>query len=969
MRCSQGPKWPARFAAAIVAVAAAIVVLPSAPARAAWSLPAFVNTVGGNGRAGMYPWGLAYNPNDGKLVVGDYLNFQLRRYDTSGNAVNDFYRSNNTGQPYSVAVDPRNGDIMVGEIADGAVGGNISRYDKNGNYLYTVKVNAQYYAWIAIDANGYLYVADSHYWNGNTSSTVSQVRKYSVSSSGATQVANWRIRKSSSQYFAQTPLCYGIAVDAAGNVYLPDNNNQVIHKYSNSGTWLGDFGSGVLGADLRSIAIDSANGWVYTSDAQQSQIEKFDTAGNHLGTFGGHGSGDGQTQSGFRQLAVDGASNVWAADYGGFKVEQFDTSGNWVQSLPDPDRHPGDGMLAEPRDVDVNPTTGDVWVADSWNQRVHRFQGDGTFVGEWGFRGSTPPYGFNYPRGIGIDPTTQNVWVSNERGHYIRVFDPTMTTALFTVGAEGVDSSDTNYLRWPNDVEFYAGKAYVADRVSGKVKWFNAATGQEMGYVSRNNWGLAVDGASGNFFVSDPGTDKIYKYSPSGSLLTSWGSSGSGDGQFRDAKDLTVVGSTVYVTDDRLSRVQAFDLNGTFLGKWGGLGTGPNQFRNPTGISHDAAGKLYIADSGNDRVVVYDTTVARPAYENTKPTVTVTSPADNQEFCCMPTFTGTAADNFVLANVEYSVKDNTTGLWWVPGNSTWGPTQTWGLAPLAGTQTSKSYAFKFLGGTYGHSYTASIRSRDISSNASTTVTRTFLITENPQAPDTTPPETTYTVPTAAQTFPLGQIAFSGTGTDDRGVTTAQVAIKSATLNQWWNGTGWQASFVWVNATVTSPGATSTTWTYNWTPAAVGSYSFMARVGDGAGNLDTSNPLVGFTVNDTGQGDTIPADGTVTSPTNNAVLAAGALTFTGNATDNVGVTGVDVMVKNRDNNTYWKASTGTWVSTFTWNTDAALASPGATATGWTYGVTLPAGLYSVSVRARDAVPNYDATRPWINFSVS
>lgn len=964
-----GRRGFARLALCALVVAAGGAVLPSRPAAAAWSAPAFVNTVGGNGHAGMYPWGLAYNPVDGKLVVGDYLNYQLRRYDTDGNALNDFYRTNQTGQPYSVAVDPNNGDIMVGEIADGSIGGNISRYDKDGNYLYTVNVSADYYAWITIGADGYLYVADSHYWNGNSSGDVSRVRKYAVSASGASQVSNFRIRKSSSSYFTQTPLCYGIAVDSAGNVYLPDNGNQVIHKFSNSGTWLGDFGSGDLGADIRSIAIDNANGWLYTSDAQQHQIEKYSLAGTHLGTFASTGSGDGQTQGGFRQLSVDGAGNVWAADYGGFRVQQFDSDGNWIKAIPDPDRLPGDGMMAQPRDVDVNPVTGDVWAVDTWNQRVQRFTSNGTFAGQWGHRGSDPPYGFNYPRGIAVDPTTQNVWVSSERGHYIRVFDATMTTALFTVGTEGVDSDAAGFLRWPNDVEFHAGKAYVSDRVSGKVKWFDSTSGAELGYISRNNWGIALDAASGNVYVSDPGTDKIYKYSASGSLITSWGSSGSGNGQFRDAKDLTVVGSSVYVTDDSLSRVQVFDLDGNYLGKWGGRGSGPNQFANPAGISHDSAGRIYVADSANDRVVVYDTTQARPLYENTKPTLTVTSPADNQQFCCQPTFTGTAADNLAVANVEYSVQDTGTSAYWNAANSTWQATQTWGLAPVAGPQTSKTFSFKFLGGTYGHTYTATIRARDISSNVSTTQTRTFTITENPQAPDTTPPETAYTTPVANQTYPLGQMELGGTATDDRGVTTTQVAIKSTALNQWWNGSGWQASFKWVDATVTSPGATSTTWTYQWTPPAVGTYGFMARAGDAAGNRDSSNPYITFTVNDSGQGDTTPPDATVTSPTNNAVLAAGALTFTGNATDNVGVAGVDVMIKNRANNTYWKASTGTWVSTFTWNTDSVLDSPGATATGWTYGTTLAPGIYAISVRARDAIPNYDATRPWINFTVS
>lgn len=54
----------------------------------------------------------------------------------------------------------------------------------------------------------------------------------------------------------------------------------------------------------------------------------------------------------------------------------------------------------------------------------------------------------------------------------------------------------------------------------------------------------------------------------------------------------------VYVSDIGNARVQKFDSAGTFLTQWGSSGTGPGQFTEPAGLAVDAAGKVYVADAG-----------------------------------------------------------------------------------------------------------------------------------------------------------------------------------------------------------------------------------------------------------------------------------------------------------------------------------------------------------------------------------
>src|SRR5437773_3992887 len=115
-------------------------------------------------------------------------------------------------------------------------------------------------------------------------------------------------------------------------------------------------------------------------------------------------------------------------------------------------------------------------------------------------------------------------------------------------------------------------------------------------------FGVATDG-SGNVYVADYGNDRIQKFDASGTFVTTWGSSGSGNGQFNGPGGVATDGSGhVYVADTNNHRIQKFDASGTFVTTWGSSGSGNGQFNGPDGVATDGSGNVYVADTNNQRI-------------------------------------------------------------------------------------------------------------------------------------------------------------------------------------------------------------------------------------------------------------------------------------------------------------------------------------------------------------------------------
>jgi hypothetical protein len=229
--------------------------------------------------------------------------------------------------------------------------------------------------------------------------------------------------------------------------------------------------------------------------------------------------------------------------------------------------------------------------------------------------------------------------------------------------------------------------------------------------------------------------------------------------------------------------------------------------------------------------------------------------------------------------------------------------------------------------------------------------------------DTTEPETTISAPAEGATVPSGTVSIQGSANDDKVVAAVRVGIQDTATNLWWNGTGWVDTEVTVAASLQTPNAAATNWTYAFA-APEGSYAILARARDTSNNTDSTPATRGFTV--AGAPDTTAPTTVVTAPPGSSTNPR-PITVTGTSTDNIGVSVVRVSIRINDGTNRWWNGTG-W-GAFTW-VPATIASPGAASTTWSYSFDPPAaGTYGLQVRSVDTSGNVGLPPTWRNFTAT
>lgn len=265
---------------------------------------------------------------------------------------------------------------------------------------------------------------------------------------------------------------FGVAVDSSGNVYVVDGYNNRVEKFSNEGQYVTSFGSQGTGDGQFSyphyIAVDSA-GLVYVADAGNHRVEKFSSNGEYLTQWGTYGSGNGQFEWPLG-ITVDLSGYVYVADSANSRVEKFNGDGEYINRWGSQGSSPG--QFNDPSAIAVD-SSGNVYVLDEggYNSRVEKFSSNGAYLTQWGSQGSGKGQFFfqGHPSGgIAVD-STGGVYVADTYNRRVEKFDGS-GNYIFQWGSLGTGNGQFIY---PEGIGLdFSDSVFVADSGNNRVEKF-----------------------------------------------------------------------------------------------------------------------------------------------------------------------------------------------------------------------------------------------------------------------------------------------------------------------------------------------------------------------------------------------------------------------------------------------------------------------------------------------------------------
>jgi hypothetical protein len=401
-----------------------------------------------------------------------------------------------------------------------------------------------------------------------------------------------------------------------------------------------------------------ASGNIYAADFGSSTIRKITAAGavsTVAGSAGLSGSADGSGSAARldhpSSLSLDGSGNIYVIDTSNQTVRRITASGVVSTLAGTPGlggRADGAGATARffyPAGIAVT-ASGVAYVTDTGNHALRVVSAAGTvttLAGATGLSGIADGLGANalfaYPGGVAVDGSG-NLYIADHNNHTIRKMSPAgqVTTLAGGAGVSGNTDGVGSAARFngPTSVAVDGnGNVYVADAdntsirkitANGTVTTFAGVSGvggsaDGVGSVARFNapQGIAVD-STGNVYVADTNNSTVRKITTAGTVTTIAGvagQNGSADGPGASARlnrpyAVAVDGAgNVYVADFFNATIRkitaATGTVSTLAGLAGqvGLADGTGnvaRFNQPYGVTVDAAGNVFVADTYNRAV-------------------------------------------------------------------------------------------------------------------------------------------------------------------------------------------------------------------------------------------------------------------------------------------------------------------------------------------------------------------------------
>jgi sugar lactone lactonase YvrE len=486
---------------------------------------------------------------------------------------------------------------------------------------------------VAIGADGDLYVVDTYHFRvrridaeTGVISTIAGTGTYGADGDGGPALS------------AQLASTRGVALDAAGNVYIADDSHRVRRVDGATGVITTVAGTGVIGdsgdggpavdAELRApmgVAIDAA-GDLLVADRESHRVRRIDAVTGLISTVAGTGvadfSGDGgpavaAALSEPSGVAVDADGNVYVADAANHRIRRIDAATGEISTVAGTgvagfsgDGGPADeATLLAPRGLGFD-ATGQLYVADSDNQRIRRIDagtGEITTVagtGAYAFLGDgglATEAALGAPLGLAVGAGGE-LLIADTSNLCVRRVDPS-TGVITTVGGavrpEGEGPVAQAVLATPAALVRAGARTLFASGVAGVVQALDDG-GDELATAIGSYPQLAATADLAAFRAQD------------------FGSVGGVAWDAATKQIYVTAGHAVHVveTDAPADGVLADDPTtwtiAVLAGAADAVGTadgalGAARFRSPTGLYFDDGARvLYVADAGNHTVRAID---------------------------------------------------------------------------------------------------------------------------------------------------------------------------------------------------------------------------------------------------------------------------------------------------------------------------------------------------------------------------
>jgi DNA-binding beta-propeller fold protein YncE len=399
----------------------------------------------------------------------------------------------------------------------------------------------------------------------------------------------------------------GVAVRGTRMLVADDQHHRVA-AFDTGGHLLASIGSGQGAGPGQlnfpyGVAID-AQGRVFVADDMNQRIVRYSTPATkyqYKARWGSYGTGPGQLAYP-RGAATNTSGELFVANTGNDRVDVFDSTGTLKRSFGTSGR--ASGQFDAPVGVAADGA-GIRAVTDSVNGRVQLLNPDNSVATTWGSPNPGPTV-LPDPVAVAFDGPG-NGYVLDQRRSRIVVFDRATATTPRTIGSEG---SGPGQLQSPTALAIDgAGNIAVADYGNHRIARFSTA-GQYLGsfITDAGPRGVAVSPDGSRIYVADA-ANHISVYDPTGMELADYGGTGSKVGKFNAPAQIALDGAgNLWIADRGNNRIQELGPDGQRLGAFGTRGTGDGSFIHPTGIAVDCNNRLTVTDTENNRVTTMQLT-------------------------------------------------------------------------------------------------------------------------------------------------------------------------------------------------------------------------------------------------------------------------------------------------------------------------------------------------------------------------